>query len=272
MRSSSPRLIAISSRPVRAPALDDRCRSAAASESYQLKPKVGCAAGADGLALRVDQLRAALDLALGLLDAVDLLDRVDAGPGGSRARTSALVAGGDLVAADVDRDVLADGAEQVVEDLAEAVGEDERAGRRTRRRARSTGRRGGAAACGRRGSGRWHGSSDVVRHVHDLELLHPVQHRLGGRARPSRRRCGRRRGTARGRRTTRRSGSWVTITIVWSMSRHRPAQEAEHLGAAGAVEVAGRLVGEDDLRPAGQRAGAGDPLLLAAGELGRPVA
>src|SRR5919112_4594874 len=41
------------------------------------------------------------------------------------------------------------------------------------------------------------------------------------------------------------------------------AQEAEHLGAAGGVEVAGGLVGEDDLRLTDQRAGAGDALLLA---------
>ena len=44
-------------------------------------------------------------------------------------------------------------------------------------------------------------------------------------------------------------------------------QEAQHLGAGAAVEVAGRLVGEDDLGPADQRAGDGDPLLLPAGQL-----
>ena len=52
-------------------------------------------------------------------------------------------------------------------------------------------------------------------------------------------------------------------------SLDRPPQEAEHLGAGDRVEVAGRLVGEDDVRPAGQRAGARHPLLLAAGELAR---
>ena len=50
------------------------------------------------------------------------------------------------------------------------------------------------------------------------------------------------------------------------------AQEAEHLGAAGGVEVAGGLVGEDDRRLADQRAGAGDALLLAARHLARLVA
>src|SRR5215210_302136 len=42
------------------------------------------------------------------------------------------------------------------------------------------------------------------------------------------------------------------------------AQEAQHLGAAGRVEVAGGLVGEDDLRPAHERAGTRNALLLAA--------
>ena len=50
---------------------------------------------------------------------------------------------------------------------------------------------------------------------------------------------------------------------------HRVAQEAEHLGAGARVEVAGGLVGEDHLGPGDQRPGARDPLLLAAGELGR---
>ena len=53
---------------------------------------------------------------------------------------------------------------------------------------------------------------------------------------------------------------------------HRPAQEAQHLGAGPRVQVAGGLVGEDDLGPAGQRPGDGDPLLLAARQLGGAVA
>ena len=47
--------------------------------------------------------------------------------------------------------------------------------------------------------------------------------------------------------------------------------KVEDLGAGPAVEVAGGLVGEDDLGPAGQGPGHGDALLLAAGELARPV-
>src|SRR6476619_730689 len=49
------------------------------------------------------------------------------------------------------------------------------------------------------------------------------------------------------------------------------AEEPEDLRPRGRVEVSGGLVGEDDLRPAHQRPGAGDPLLLAAGQLARPV-
>ncbi len=49
------------------------------------------------------------------------------------------------------------------------------------------------------------------------------------------------------------------------------AEEGEDLGAGAGVEIAGGLVGEDDVGLARQRAGAGDALLLAAGELARPV-
>ena len=49
------------------------------------------------------------------------------------------------------------------------------------------------------------------------------------------------------------------------------AEELEHLAARGLVEVAGRLVGEDQGRVGDQRAGDGDALLLAAGQLGRLV-
>ena len=52
---------------------------------------------------------------------------------------------------------------------------------------------------------------------------------------------------------------------------HGPAHEVEDLGAGAAVEVAGGLVGEDDLRPPGQGPGHRHPLLLAAGELAGPV-
>ena len=51
----------------------------------------------------------------------------------------------------------------------------------------------------------------------------------------------------------------------------RLAQQAQDVGARLRVEVAGRLVGEDDGRFGDQGAGDGDALLLAAGELGGPV-
>ena len=51
-----------------------------------------------------------------------------------------------------------------------------------------------------------------------------------------------------------------------------PAEELEDLVAGGGVELAGGLVGEEHGRPVGERPGDGDPLHLAAGELGRPMA
>ena len=51
----------------------------------------------------------------------------------------------------------------------------------------------------------------------------------------------------------------------------RLAQEVEDLLARRRVEVAGRLVGEDDHRLQDERAGDGHALLLASGELRRPV-
>ena len=59
----------------------------------------------------------------------------------------------------------------------------------------------------------------------------------------------------------------MTITMVWPSSFTGARMNVEDLGAGAAVEVAGRLVGEDDLRPARQGARHGDALLLAAGEL-----
>ena len=52
---------------------------------------------------------------------------------------------------------------------------------------------------------------------------------------------------------------------------HRALHEPEDLGARPGVEVAGRLVGEDDLGPAHERARDRDALLLTAGQLRRPV-
>jgi hypothetical protein len=52
---------------------------------------------------------------------------------------------------------------------------------------------------------------------------------------------------------------------------HSVLQEAEQLRTGARVECSGGLVREDDLRPAGEGAGGGDALLLAAGQLRRPV-
>ena len=51
----------------------------------------------------------------------------------------------------------------------------------------------------------------------------------------------------------------------------RTLQEAEHFGAGDGVEVAGRLVGEHQLRLGNQRAGDGHALLLATGQFIRSV-
>ena len=52
---------------------------------------------------------------------------------------------------------------------------------------------------------------------------------------------------------------------------HRAAQEGQHLGGGVRVQVARRLVGEDQLGPADEGPGAGAALLLAAGHLVGPV-
>ena len=50
-----------------------------------------------------------------------------------------------------------------------------------------------------------------------------------------------------------------------------PLQQVEHLGRGAGVEVAGRLVADQQRRVVGQRAGDRDPLLLAAGQLRRQL-
>ena len=65
------------------------------------------------------------------------------------------------------------------------------------------------------------------------------------------------------------TGSWVTMTIVWPFSSTERRRKDSTSSAGARVEVAGRLVGEDDLGARDQGAGDGDPLLLPAGELAR---
>ena len=50
-----------------------------------------------------------------------------------------------------------------------------------------------------------------------------------------------------------------------------PAEEVEDLATGGGVELTGRLVGEQDRRPVGERAGDRHPLHLSTGELGGTV-
>ena len=52
---------------------------------------------------------------------------------------------------------------------------------------------------------------------------------------------------------------------------HELGQRLEHMLGGVRVEIAGRLVGKQDARRIGDRARDRDPLLLAAGELGRPM-
>ncbi len=93
--------------------------------------------------------------------------------------------------------------------------------------------------------------------------------------RPPRRRCARRpvRPAARAwhRPSPASSASCVTSTSVGVPRRVDVAQQVHDVPAVGAVEVARRLVGEQDRRVVGQRARQRDALLLAAGELRRIV-
>ena len=67
-------------------------------------------------------------------------------------------------------------------------------------------------------------------------------------------------------------GSWVAMRAV-TPSRRTIGPEQGHDRAAGArVELACRLVGEEQVRAIGERPRDGDPLLLAAGQLVRSVA
>ena len=68
------------------------------------------------------------------------------------------------------------------------------------------------------------------------------------------------------------AASWVTITVVWPYSSVAERSSARISCPVVRVEVAGGLVGEHDRRPGDERARDRDALLLAARELGRPVA
>ena len=65
------------------------------------------------------------------------------------------------------------------------------------------------------------------------------------------------------------SGSCVTISTVMPAVRVEVGQQFHDLDRALAVEIAGRLVGEQHVGLGDDRAGDGDALLLAARQLGR---
>ena len=66
-------------------------------------------------------------------------------------------------------------------------------------------------------------------------------------------------------------GSWVTITTVCPCSSTSARSSRSTCRDVRAVQRPGRLVGEDHRRTGDQRSGHGDALLLAAGQLARPV-
>ena len=68
------------------------------------------------------------------------------------------------------------------------------------------------------------------------------------------------------------SASWVTTMIVTPCSRLSELQRLHDLVRRARVEIAGRLVGEQQARLIDQRARDRDPLLLTARELARRVA
>ena len=172
--------------------------------------------------------------------------------------------------ADLEVEVLADLGEQVVERLAQAVGEDERADDerhadedRDRDRDQPPEARPDALARDQR-------SRFDTHWAWSRQALHPVEHLLGRRARrlvddasvaeehdPV--------GVRGGDRIVGDHDDRLLVLV------DGVAHEVEDLGAGVRVEVSGRLVGEDDLGLARQGAGHRDPLLLPAGELARAV-
>jgi hypothetical protein len=63
--------------------------------------------------------------------------------------------------------------------------------------------------------------------------------------------------------------SWLTIRKVRPRSAPQAAQKVQHLGLNGGIQRRGRFVQQQDLRFQHQRAGDGDALALAAGQLVR---
>ena len=69
---------------------------------------------------------------------------------------------------------------------------------------------------------------------------------------------------------------WVAMMVARPRGAHQLGQSRKHMVGGVHVKVSGRLVGQQDPRRIGDRAGDGHPLLLAAGQfrrtMGQPLA
>ena len=233
-----------------------------------------CPAGGDGFAVRVDDLGGALELAVGVGDAGNGGDGVDEF-GGHRvagAWPSSLVLSPNASSVrDLQVGVLEGVGEQRVEAGAHAVGEHERAD--DERHAEDDGdgdgdqaADAGADAAARQEEGGVGTHRRLSRSASPGRARRPaVGASISSTMRPS-------------LRNTTRSAYDAALGIVGdhhdrlAVLAHGPAHEVEDLGAGPRVEVAGRLVGEDDVGAGVEGPGDGDALLLAAGQLARAVA
>ena len=111
--------------------------------------------------------------------------------------------------------------------------------------------------------GACHGSDDLI----------PL---VAGRWLAIRRRAGRRAGARCARAVRATSSEWVASSMRDAEVAVQLGEQRQHGGAVGRVEVAGRLIGDDQRRPMDERAGDGGALRLAArhllGIVGEPVA
>ena len=64
---------------------------------------------------------------------------------------------------------------------------------------------------------------------------------------------------------------WVAMSAARPGGAHELRQRREHVVGGARIEIAGRLVGQQDARRVGDRARDRDALLLAAGQFRRPV-
>ena len=108
-----------------------------------------------------------------------------------------------------------------------------------------------------------HGAADRVRGQRPQR--EPADHRVASRSR-----CARRASSARARARSASAGSCVTMTSAVPSALTR-SSSARDLLAGGLVQLAGRLVGQQQPRAVGERARDRDALHLAARELRRPM-